>query len=311
MRVELGELLTRSESFAGNTSLPPALRVAFGFWGLKIADFACLRPQLHTPFRAIAGVLDHPDVRAAHRSAANMVYHRSRGDIDTALGAAREMVCELRKRSHAADLSHGLRCAAHVARQRGYIDEMLRYLVESATVAEQHQLVTHAVRSCGRISEHYLYELELNEAKAWYRRAAEWNQRADDPTLATTTALCAAKIALINGNTVDATNAMAGIRVDAYGGHRPDEVDALAVRIHLRIAERDYTPAEELRTNFSRAFAQCSSYGDLDYAAFVRFLWESERDESGARAALRRYITEERRELGPVPRIIQIALGSG
>lgn len=309
MQVDVQELLLRSRAFVTDDRLSPSQRVAFGLWALRFADCAGLMQDIQAVYALITADLDHPAVSAADRCTARMMYHTTCGDLNVAINAAHELVEELRRLRQPAALCRGLRSASRVAQWCGHTEEALSYLHESVRVAEQHNLVMHAIRGCGKLCEYHLVQLELADARRWLARVMEWNAVADDPSLTGAAAVTAAKLALIEAKPETASDALTYLYRVREADTVYNRVDALALQLHAQLAEGDGRRLDESTLeSFVRTFDEAIVFGELDYAAFVRYLCVARSDAQRARDELYIYAHERRRERGPVSRLVATAL---
>lgn len=184
-----------------------------------------------------------------------MIYNTTCGDLDVALTAAQVLVHYRRKKSGPSELAHSLRCAAHVAQRAGALDTALAYLLDAVTIAEENRLVTHAIRLSGMLAEHYFEALNLSEARAWYTRAVHWTQGAEDPVLHAQNVVFAAKLALAEGKLGEAREHLENTALGVLcAGTFAGQIDVLATRVHLFIAQGEKIPAT-LLSDFDGTFA--------------------------------------------------------
>jgi hypothetical protein len=263
---------------------------------------------LYTIYDAIRDTLSHPTVSVVHRATATMIFSTARGDLESAKGAA-QLLLDSHQIGSPAARSKALRAAAFIAKRAGESDAMVTHLQEAAAIAEQYHLVTHAIRSCGMLAEHYYDWLNFREADAWFARLRSWAALAHDPRLDATNELLGAKLALAAGRPPVERHAFSDhIATTLKTGEAATGLEALAVELHVLTARGSTAFPDRLLQLFYDAFDRSASFGQADYAAFVRYLVESRVDVSDARHRLQLFVDEQRRERGLPPPIVATAL---
>jgi hypothetical protein len=306
MGADVIELRERSRVVMADRSLDAGIRVKFGLAALSLADHTCSPASLVDSFSLISECLLHPSVPEAERATAKMIYYTASGDLTAALAAAQRLVAERRStRSSPSALAHALRCAGHVATRSAQHEAAVAYLLESTSIAEEYNLVTQAIRSCGMLSEHYFDALDLAEAKAWHARAVRWAGVGQDPVLSASNAVLNAKIALAEGHIDYAESLLGSGATGVLGATLYDaRMQALAAQLHLATARLGAAVPTALIEEFTSQFDQLISSGGLDYPAVVRFCYDLHVAPAYAYDRLVEYVRLNRVEGAPLPALL-------
>jgi hypothetical protein len=289
-------------------AMPDQQRVSAAVTAVALASHACAVDDIKEVHRLTRDALRNPDVDIAQRATVDMIYHVSCGDLNDAINASKELLTARRASGSAAEVVHALRCTAQVAGYAGDWRGATAYLHDAVQLAEKHCLATQAIRACGMLAEHAFGQLSFQTSAEWHSRAVSWAQSTDDRLLQAINELFAAKLALAQGDLTGARAHLASqhiphLATTLYSGR----IDALAVRLHAHLAHGDTVAARDRMAAFESAFLQLLPFGDLDYAAVVRYLCAAEDEVTGYERLLA-YATVQRRERGPLSPLLQATL---
>jgi hypothetical protein len=295
---DIHELQRRSKSLLVPAGMPNDYRVRAAVAAVALADHACAVDEIRDVHRLTRDALNGRDVDVAQRATINMIYHVSCGDLDQAAEASRTLLEVRYAAGSARDIVHALRCAARVSRYCGDWTAATTYLKDAVVLAERNRLATQATRACGMLAEQAFARLDFVEATEWHSRAVGWTRATDDRLLGAVNELFAAQLALAEGRLDAARSSLSSRRIqDLRSTLYAGRIEALAVELHLHVASGELAAVRSLFPEFERVFEQLLPFGDLDYAAVVRYLCSSDDDAAG-HAHLVAYATTLRRERG-------------
>lgn len=305
---DVDELQRRSKALLVDRTATSRYRVKAAVTAVALADHACAVDEIREVHRLTQDALQNTDVDAAHRATINMIYHVSCGDLDKATDASEALLEARRASGSPADIVHALRCAARVARYSGNWSAATDYLHDAVALAERHRFATQAIRACGMLAEQAFCRLDFYASADWHARAVGWARSTEDRLLQAINDVFAAKLALAHGDITNARAHLESPRIQSlantlYGGR----IDALAVRLHADVASGGLTTTRELLPTFEAVFSKLLPFGDLDYAAVVRYLCTTD-DEPGGHQRLVAYATVQRRERGRLSALLEATL---
>lgn len=306
---EWHDLLNQVKRCIFDENAPAEHRVRAAVLGLKLATNVEDEEELDQIFSAVESSLEHPQVEPEARLYVEMVYNIDRGQMEKGKCAAMSLVTRERSAGNLGNLIWALVNAAQAMRRCGELSLAKRYLEEAFTVARGKHLSARACTVAHHLVLTALAEDDIEAAKQWLVAAREYAIPSEDLHTQHEHLYYGARIALMEGKTEEASRLHSKIHL-----HNDQSllrrISLIALSLRLRI--RDCSPCEEIRTlvaQLDELFRVERARGGQDFEAFSLYLGEVYLgDSAAARERLQNYVATFRRETGPPPQEILVAL---
>lgn len=183
-------------------------RVEAGVMGLMLLSFGVEHAAMTAAYAEMENLFTEPDVTAASKLQAKMVFHTDCGDLQEAVISARLLVARHHSEGNDGD-EFRARCNAAVTfRVAGLFDEATSSLEEALRLADIHNLLYSKVRALPMLAHLALERGRNEEARRWFVALSNIPPRDGDKYTRLDLDGIAVRLALLDGNLAEAKRAL-------------------------------------------------------------------------------------------------------
>jgi DNA-binding SARP family transcriptional activator/tetratricopeptide (TPR) repeat protein len=293
----LGPLLEAAISCLTATEATTHHRTVAAYRALVFADNICDRNSAQSIWdgmRRLPNVSSRVDI--APRLRAEIIYHTSYGDLDTAVSVSNELVEVERSSGDAHTLATALRTASLPHRRAGLTRQAIDLLTESLELSELYHLSTSAASSLDYLASVCLECGNFMEADSYLERLSGYVAEMQDPLLLESIFRLSLKRRLLHGDCVSETE-VAKLRPHHDSGRR--EVEGIAISAMASVLRGEVPDSERFRQLIT-SHKKTRSHGGQDVVTNFLVCALSFADAGEANTLLNDYVTKHRRERFPL-----------
>jgi len=301
---DLRDLVARAQNISNNEALSPNQRVRGAGWGLIFADNLCDEQQAHALFNAVSPLVSAAASDVIAVAHMNLVFETVYGHLDQAIGTARTLVREARKRAEPTSLARALRHSAFALRRAGRSAEAYKLLRECLDISERLALATSAGAACDSLGSLFLERSDVRRAKEWHARGSDWIARTDDSLNMEGIDMLRARIAIAEGNLNALADELVSMPLDRILSDPVLRRSAEQLALYLRaLMLRGRDPRESgVAAHFLGLHFKLRRLGGHDFAAHTLFLVLDHIGDAASSTRLREeYVRRYRRERFAIP----------
>jgi tetratricopeptide (TPR) repeat protein len=273
-----------------------------------LSDNLCDNPILESCFALLIQLCgDAPRFRTS-RLTTSVVFNTSIGDLSIALRDAGELIEIAREQGPPALLGRALRFATAPHRTCGNFERATEFVSEALRIAERYRLAEDAAFSCDILATMELERGDVDEARAWARRAYDWAQRVDTAYWRLSAGTLRARLALADGDPGSALKEL-GTSIEACSTDPMIRQGLICLSIivaALRLQGRHVEMKRALK-GMRGLFPRIIRRGRVDpYVEEYVLALNAIGRRSEAQEFLRSYLSNERRDRHANPRLLAL-----
>lgn len=281
-------------------------RLRAALWALIFADNLGSERELEEIFTGSQKLLRRPYADRGDALFAQVVYHSSAGDLDTAVSCAQELVHTSRQQSGLPQLIRALKSLNIPLRRAGRTDEACAASEEVYTLAVKYNLPSTALGAAEQIAWTLLDVEDFDGARGWRSRMLQWEATADDRIFHYASRGLVARMAILEGDWSKASELDVANEQHLSEPAGRQRIIALSYWAQIRAKQLPYASVEQRHLDdFTGLYRALRSMGNQDYAVASLCLLLHRLGKSGeATALLGEYINRYRRERYAPPRFL-------
>ncbi len=295
-------------SFAGDDTKLPPLRLQAAHLGMILCSEQGRKDDAHF-LATVVSELEGLD-NSALVPHIRMIYNSDFGDLDLALENAQALLAFETRSGDPGALSRAKGNIALCYWRIGMFDEARRVLNEKLAFASEHGLDSHAATAISWLALFALHEEDFQTAERWHTRVSDYQDALDEIAMSDILAYIEGRVSLHKGDPGPASSYLSRFSNDnsnRFVNYRLRQTVA-AMRRHVEIASN----AEIDRASLERMIRDFEEYCDLGQHDFFALAIYKGLNAVGERSRAMQividYVTSRRRERGPLPPSLAIAV---